>query len=858
MKKAVYLLLIMITILLSTGCGGGGGSDVSDENYGWVTITSHDGPIYTTFNMEILLFGSAYINGALDDMFNFDTGVQVYWKNLTSGIGGNAKQYSDYGCAWFICTWDYHRWQVVIPLVMGENQIEVTASDVNGNWGEETITVIHPLTHVPGIFAVSAEYVSPGNLSFEAEVDTGDLPSEIRFEFGEDYSLPTFRTTMIEPILASHDSQLMQVPFYGVFDPNTKYYYRAVATNSSGTGISATYSFITGDFQPFPSVSTEAPDPVGANKATLHGNVELHGASADVWFEWGTDPYLTSYDTTPVETLNTASSPQSFSFTISDLSQGTSYYFRAVASNSTGNSKGGILSLRVTDIVGTPYVETGPVLYQGAYVTILQGTVNTNGWDTDAWFEWTLDPAFLTFNVGPIEALSDQTIGQTYQLLVTNLDPLTTYRYRAVAENFDGITEGAPLNITTTTVADWSQWAITLGGVEDDRAAHIKRSPEGGFFVVGDTSSFGSHSLWILKFDTDHNVLWQKTYPSFKGAVSMSVTPDGGCALIGTDASGTWAMKVDKEGVVQWAKIYEDGYAGGNSIDQTLDGGYIIAGFTWSQEGNGKNEYWVLKLTSGGDIQWQKSFGNPDYNVAESVRQTNDGGYIVTGYTQNRFSGNRDIRILKLNSSGNIQWWRTYKSYAQRAFTQPTSDGGYVVLGIPGYQTTPSFEVYRLDSEGLLLWVKRYYYAYAIPKNDAIQETSDNGFIVSGNGQEGDIVLVKINTDGTVAWQKRYGGSAYNSASSVSAVENDSDGGYLLAATTASFGKGNADVWILKTKADGSITPLSTETRYYTSDVTPETDVFGLGGNATFASVIDITGNIFPRETAAAVMRQAP
>jgi len=133
----------------------------------------------------------------------------------------------------------------------------------------------------------------------------------------------------------------------------------------------------------------------------------------------------------------------------------------------------------------------------------------------------------------------------------------------------------------------------------------------------------------------------------------------------------------------QWARTYG---GGGNdeawSIQQTSDGGYIVAGLTESF-GAGSSDIWILKLSSTGTIEWQRTYGGSSYDTAHSIQQTSDGGYIVAGDTQTFGAGSADYWIIKLFPNGDIEWQRTYGggSYDTAHSIQQTIDGGYIVAG---------------------------------------------------------------------------------------------------------------------------------------------------------------------------------
>jgi hypothetical protein len=374
--------------------------------------------------------------------------------------------------------------------------------------------------------------------------------------------------------------------------------------------------------------------------------------------------------------------------------------------------------------------------------------------------------------------------------------------------------------IVCSGMADATQWAKSYGWAGNDVASSIEQTSDGGYIVAGATASFDESEsyLWVLKLDSSGNVQWQKTYggTDLDFATSIKQTSDGGYIVAGVAYSfgvgngDLWVLKLDPSGNVKWQKTY--GKAGGDvatSIEQTSDGGYIVAGATDSF-GKGFSDLWVLKLDSSGNVQWQKTYGGADWDEASSIEQTSDGGYIVAGETDSFGAGRDDLWILKLDSSRNVQWQKTYggaKDDMAKSIWQ-TSDGGYIVAGM-----TESFGdikgdlwVLKLDSSGNVQWQKTYGGA----KDDgaiSVKQTSDGGYIVAGGtdsfgkGNE-DLWVLKLDSSGNVQWQRTYGGVGFDDSSS---IQQTSDGGYIVAGATNSFGAGDDDSWVLKLDANGEI-----------------------------------------------------
>jgi hypothetical protein len=303
--------------------------------------------------------------------------------------------------------------------------------------------------------------------------------------------------------------------------------------------------------------------------------------------------------------------------------------------------------------------------------------------------------------------------------------------------------------------------------------------------------------------------------PGYNGANSVQRTSDGGYIMAGwTTYMGTFntdilLIKTDAFGNVQWAKTYgEAGYDLASSVQQTSDGGYIVAGYT-NSFGAGGVDVFLIKTDADGNVQWAKTYGGTDDEWASSVQQTSDGGYILAGYTWS-FSAGGDILLIKTDADGNIQWAKTYGGTDDdfASSVQQTSDGGYILAG-----TTWSFGaglsdifLVKTDAFGNITWAKTYGeagYDYAY----SVQQTSDGGYIVAGwtnsfGAGGGDIILIKTDASGNLRWAKTYGGTDYDYTSS---VQQTSDGGYILAGYTYSFGAGSYDAFLVKTDANGNI-----------------------------------------------------
>lgn len=386
------------------------------------------------------------------------------------------------------------------------------------------------------------------------------------------------------------------------------------------------------------------------------------------------------------------------------------------------------------------------------------------------------------------------------------------------------------MSVLFTTRPSCGQWAATYGGSDHERAYSIHETSDGGYVVAGYTESFSTierygnkdRDIWVLKLRTNGMVEWQKTYGGDNAdeAHCVQQTGDGGYIVTGWTLSFDngdfcWVLKLRADGTVEWQKVYGGG--GGEWADfvqQTIDGGYIVAGKT-SSLGAGSWDFWILKLRPDGTVEWERTYGGEDWDEASSIQQTSDGGYIVAGNTSSfvpRGEDSPDIWVLKLRADGTAEWQKTYggDSFDSAEAIRQTSDGGYVVAGYTGSFGDKSYDLWilKLRPDGTIEWQKTYG-GKGFNGAYSTQQTIDGGYIVAGDtvssgAGEVDFWVLKLRVDGSVEWQRTYGGAGGEDAHS---TQQTVDGGYVVAGCTFSFGAGKGDFWVLKLRPDGSIGP---------------------------------------------------
>jgi hypothetical protein len=328
------------------------------------------------------------------------------------------------------------------------------------------------------------------------------------------------------------------------------------------------------------------------------------------------------------------------------------------------------------------------------------------------------------------------------------------------------------------------EWKKTYGGTLSDEPFSIQQTEDEGYIIAGWVDSYngdvtghhGDTDAWLLKLTKTGDVQWQRCLggSGWDEAWSARQTIDGGYIMAGrsnsTDGDVTsnhggldyWVVKLNEDGIIEWEKSFggskeDNGY----SVKQALDGGYIVAGEAKSFDGDvtdhwGDMDYWIIKLSPDGTLEWSKSFGGTALDRCNNVYACSDGGCIVVGQISSidgdievRYGG-YDICAVKLSSTGEIEWQKTLGSsdHDWGRAVQQTTDGGYVVAGRVGLHDidvvappgTASMWVVKLSPEGQIQWQKPMGGSMGEIAN-AIDQTTDGGYVAAGMtfSKDGDV-----------------------------------------------------------------------------------------------------------------------
>ncbi|MCL0098651.1 hypothetical protein M1O16_02180 [Dehalococcoidia bacterium] len=368
------------------------------------------------------------------------------------------------------------------------------------------------------------------------------------------------------------------------------------------------------------------------------------------------------------------------------------------------------------------------------------------------------------------------------------------------------------------------QWSRTFGGPYSETAQSVYQTACGGFIIVGETESFGAGKtdFWLVKTDAQGNEEWSQTFggAEWDAAFSVQQTTCGGFIIAGsTDSCGAgkgdvWLIKTDEGGNKEWSRTFGGKlHDGASSVQQTRDGGFIIAGSTDSF-GAGGSDFWLVKTDPQGNKEWSRTFGGPDWDEAHSVQQTACGGFIIAGSTRSFARGDSDFWLVKTDPQGDKEWSQTLGGNAASS-VQQTACGGFVIGGTTDFvhrAGRSDFWLVRTDPQGNREW-RRSFGGPELDLAASVKQTTCGGFVIAGTITTLNILLavptgvppptpipciwvVKTDRQGNIEWTQTFGTPrGWDSANS---IKQTACGGFIIAGSTDSFGAGKSDFWLIK------------------------------------------------------------
>lgn len=367
-----------------------------------------------------------------------------------------------------------------------------------------------------------------------------------------------------------------------------------------------------------------------------------------------------------------------------------------------------------------------------------------------------------------------------------------------------------------------TMWTKSYGDSTYQAGYSVSPTFDGGYIIVGETgyqSGLTSRNVWLLKTDQSGDTIWTKTYGGTQDdrAYCVVQTVDSCYAVVGYSLSystsplyeDVWLFKTDINGDTLWAYTIDGGPVHdradrGLGLQQTIDGGFIISGYTCNE--NGFADVFLVKTDTAGVVEWTQTYGETtrvEYGMA--VEQTSDSGYVIGGFGH-EFGSDFRVWILKTDYTGDTTWTRTYGSpgYTDCFSIRQTSDGGYIFTGETAYGAGDGdLWLFKIGPNGDSLWAK----TYGGINNDyglAVRLTADNGFIITGSiyrsGSGRDVWLLKTDANGDTLWTRIWGGNEPDVGIS---VEQTPDFGYVI--TGRHQTDGDNDIWLLKIEPDLSI-----------------------------------------------------
>jgi hypothetical protein len=428
----------------------------------------------------------------------------------------------------------------------------------------------------------------------------------------------------------------------------------------------------------------------------------------------------------------------------------------------------------------------------------------------------------------------------------------------------------ATISVSVATQAPTKIWDKTFGGSSNDNLKTIIATSDGGFLLGGSSVSSisgekseinkGKSDYWVVKINSNGQKIWDRTYGGNDEDILNDLVPtsDGGFLLVGESSSNIsgdksenskgmqdyWVIKINSNGQKVWDKTY-----GGSQTDictkiiLTTDGNFLLGGYSFwkasgdkSEDGRGYSDYWVLKINNSGQKIWDRTFGGSEMDELRTMSATTDGGFVIAGSSSSGIAndkfensrGNFDYWVVKINANGQKMWDRTFGGADFDFLTDiKSTDNGFILGGYSrsnnsGDKTENSrgnldYWVVKINAESQKIWDKTLG-GNLFDVGGSVAVTQDGDCLICGGSSSNisgdksdnskgndDYWIIKINSNGQKIWDKPFGGSNIDSAST---IVGTTDGGFVIAGISYSNisgdksenSRGGSDYWVVKVK----------------------------------------------------------
>ncbi len=357
----------------------------------------------------------------------------------------------------------------------------------------------------------------------------------------------------------------------------------------------------------------------------------------------------------------------------------------------------------------------------------------------------------------------------------------------------------------------------TIGGKFAETGWNISKTSENNILIIGDTMSFGHRAkdIYLVKTDLTGDLIYTRTYGDTGNDIGLTLIEiEKGYMLAGaTNSYGNgdydaYVIYIDNDG----EKIWDNTYGGTNhdfaySIIKDNDS-FVLAGYSSSFNDSKNSDGYILRINEKGKLLWQKTYGGDKWDIFYSITKA-ENGYIAVGYTDSSGNGKTDFYVVKIDKNGKEIWSKTYGGIRDDRATTiiKCREGGYLIGGKSTSYIARGFGwdifLVRINEYGDLIWLRSFPASELEIGNSVIQE-QDDGFVVTGIKKcygicDANAYVIRTDADGNTKWLRIFAGKGDDSVNSICKVNN----GYIIAGTTNSYGNGNSDILLMKVSFDG-------------------------------------------------------